>query len=408
MKKLLIKAGRLFDGVNETPLENQYVLVEGPQIKAIGAQSELEGGIDRFDEIRDLGPDVTLLPGLINMHTHMSFSCGESLFYDYQKDAYETKMIRTMENLKAALKVGLTTIRDCATVNSIAFSVRAAVEEGIMVGPRVFASGAGVTTTGGHCWFCGIEADGELEVRRAVRAQKKAGADFIKVFATGGNATPGTNPLAPQYSKAEMRAVTEEADRLGMRVASHVHGSPGIHTSVAARVTTIEHCSFLTDAGPQYDPEQARIMAGEGIYASPTIFRGPSKFFSLDMKDIPQRFSRFLKQQGFRFEIINKLVDQGVKIVAGSDAGVTFNEFSDYPGDLILFGEGTRLSPAFVLKSATSVAAEALGVTHLGVVAPGKAADLLAVKGNPLENIRCLEDTCLVVSRGEVVAERPV
>ena len=123
------------------------------------------------------------------------------------------------------------------------------------------------------------------------------------------------------------------------------------------------------------------------------------------MKDIPQRFSRFLKQQGFRFEIINKLVDQGVKIVAGSDAGVTFNEFSDYPGDLILFGEGARLSPAFVLKAATSVAAEALGVTHLGVVAPGKAADFLAVKGNPLENIRCLENTCLVVSRGKIVTE---
>jgi imidazolonepropionase-like amidohydrolase len=301
--------------------------------------------------------------------------------------------------------VGVTTIRDCATPNSIAFSIRSAVEDDVMVGPRVYASGAGITTTGGHCWFCGVEADGELEVRRAVRAQKKAGADFIKVFATGGNATPGTNPLAPQYSKAEMQAVTGEADRLGMRVASHVHGLPGIHTSIAARVTTIEHCSFLADAGPQYDPEQARIMAGEGIYASPTIFRGPSKFFSLDMKDIPRRFSLFLERQRSRFEIINNLVDQGVKIVAGSDAGVTFNEFSDYPGDLILFGEGTRLSPEFVLKSATSVAAEALGERHLGVVAPGKAADLLAVTGNPLENIRCLENTCLVVSRGKIVTE---
>ena len=99
-------------------------------------------------------------------------------------------------------------------------------------------------------------------------------------------------------------------------------------------------------------------------------------------------------------------VDQGVKIIAGSDAGVTFTNFSDFPGDLILFGEGTRLSPAFVLISATSVAAEALGVTHLGAVAPGKTADLLAVKGNPLENIRCLENTHLVISRGNIVAPR--
>ena len=163
------------------------------------------------------------MPGLINMHTHMSFSSGDSIFDDHQRESYETKLIR-VENVQAALRTGVTTVRDCGTLNGIAFAVRAAVESGVMLGPRVIASGEGITTTGGHLWFCGVEADSEVEVRRAVRAQVKAGADFIKVFATGGGSTPGTNACAAQYSEAEMCALTEEARRLDKRVAAHAHG----------------------------------------------------------------------------------------------------------------------------------------------------------------------------------------
>jgi len=403
MSTLLIKAGHLFDGVNDRPLENGYVIVDGDTIESMGPQSELGGSNDRFEQTIDLGADATLMPGLINMHTHMTFSGREFIYQDDQKDSYETKMIRAVENLRAGLKAGVTTIRDCGTINEIAFSVRSAVEEGVMAGPRVFAAGAGVTTTGGHCWFFGLEADGELEVRRAVRAQAKAGADFIKVFATGGNATPGTNTLACQYTETELRAVTEEAARLGMHVAAHVHGLPGVHTAVAARVTTIEHCSFLTANGVEFEPEQARIMAEEGIYVCPTVFRGISKFHSQDDPEAPPKVKLFFERQKARFDVVTRLVDQGVKLVAGSDAGVTFNEFSDYPGDLILFKEGAHLSPAYVLKSATSMAAEVLGADHLGQLAPGKAADLLAVKGNPLEDIRALANTCMVVARGKIV-----
>jgi imidazolonepropionase-like amidohydrolase len=144
-------------------------------------------------------------------------------------------------------------------------------------------------------------------------------------------------------------------------------------------------------------------MAGEGIYVCPTIFQGLGKFKRLEDPDLTPRERAFLTMQRARFELVNKLVDAGVRIASGSDAGVAFNEFRDYPGDLVLSVTGTGLSPAFVLRSATSVAAEALGRDELGALAPGKAADLLAVRGNPLADIRALLDVAAVVARGRVV-----
>lgn len=403
MGPLLIKAGRVFDGVAARALDHAYVIVEGDTIAAVGPQAELVGSAGRFAQEIDLGAEATVLPGLINMHTHMSFSAGAEILHDHQQESYETKLIRAVENLRAALRTGVTTVRDCGTLNGIAFAVRAAVDSGTMVGPRVIASGCGITTTGGHLWFNGLEADGEVEVRRAVRAQAKAGADFIKVFATGGNTTPGTNALAAQYTAAEMCALTEEARRLGKRVASHAHGTPGVYTSIAARVTTIEHCTFLQPTGVQYEPEQGRRIADAGIYVCPTVFQGRSKLFPRDPEQLTPPDRDFLVQREERFRILRQMVEQNIRIVSGSDAGVAFNTFSDYPADLILTVEGADLSPVFVLKSATSVAAEALGRDDLGVIAPGKAADLLAVQGNPLQDMQALTRPTLVVSRGRVI-----
>src|SRR2546426_31989 len=182
MAPVLIKAGHVYDGVADRPLEHAYVVVDGDTITAVGPQAELADSAGHFAQELDLGAEATLLPGLINMHTHMSFSSGDSIFDDHQRESYETKLIRAVENLKAALCTGVTTVRDCGTLNGIAFAVRAAVEGGTMLGPRVIASGHGITTTGGHLWWCGVEADSEVAVRRAVRARVKAGADFIKVF----------------------------------------------------------------------------------------------------------------------------------------------------------------------------------------------------------------------------------
>jgi imidazolonepropionase-like amidohydrolase len=405
MGPLLIKAGRVFDGRAERTLENAYVMIDGDVIRAVGPQSDLEGGSGNFAREIDLGPEATVMPGLINMHTHMSFSAGQNVFSDHQEDTYETKLIRATENLKMALSTGVTTMRDCGTLNGIAFPLRDAVEGGIFQGPRIIASGQGITTTGGHLWFCGVEADSATDVRRAVRSQVKAGADFIKVFATGGNSTPGTNPLAAQYSEVEMCAITEEAQRLGKRVAAHAHGTPGVRNAIAARVTTIEHCSFMQSDGLHYEADQARRIVDAGLYVCPTVFRGQSKFYTYEEgQKLPDIAGLFAYQQA-RFELVRQFVEDGVRLVSGSDAGVTFNSFADYPDDLVYTAEGADLSPVYVLKSATSVAAEALGREDLGVLAPGKAADLLAVQGNPLQDMRALLNPRLVVLRGRVVRD---
>ena len=403
MGSMLIKADRIFDGQSDHVLEHAYVLVNGNTIEAIGPQSELEGSAGNFAQEIDLGANVTLMPGLINMHTHMSFSGSATVFADHQAEALETKLIRSVENLKKALRTGVTTVRDCGTLNDIAFPMRAAVENGIFQAPRIIASGQGITITGGHLWFCGVEADGEVDVRRAVRSQVKAGADFIKAFATGGNTTPRTNPLAAQYTEAEMCAITEEAERLNVRVAAHAHGTPGVRNVIRARVTTIEHCSFMTAAGVGYEPDEVRMIADAGLYVCPTIFRGQGKYLDREQAKESADIAHFFALQEQRFTLVRRLVEDGVKIVSGSDAGVKCNSFDDYPEDLVLATEGTDLSPLYMLKTATSFAAEALGRSDLGTLAPGRAADLLAVYGNPLQDIRALTQPRLVVARGQIV-----
>lgn len=403
MGSMLIKAERVFDGQSDHILEHAYVLVNGGTIEAIGPQSELDGSAGNFAREIDLGANVTLMPGLINMHTHMSFSGGTTVFADHQAESVETKLIRSVENLKLALRTGVTTVRDCGTLNSIAFPVREAVESGIFQAPRILASGQGITITGGHLWFCGVEADDEAGVRRAVRSQVKAGADFIKAFATGGNTTPRTNPLAAQYSEAEMCAITEEAERLNVHVAAHAHGTPGVRNAIRARVTTIEHCSFMTAAGIGYEPDEVRMIANAGLYVCPTIFQGQGKYLDREQAKESAEIAQFFEARDQRFTLVRRLVEDGVQIVSGSDAGVRNNTFDDYPDDLVLATEGTDLSPLYMLKTATSIAAEALGRKDLGTLAPGCAADLLAVHGNPLHDIRALTQPRLVVARGQVV-----
>ncbi len=405
MTSILIKAGRVFDGIAERPLEHAYIIVEGEVITAVGPQSELAGDSQRFAQEIDLGPGTTVLPGLINMHTHMSFSAGTDVFVDYQAESYETKLIRSVAHMQQALRTGVTTVRDCGTANRIAFAMRETIERGVLPGPRIIASGDGITTTGGHLWFCGIEADTEADVRRAVRAQVKAGVDFIKVFATGGATTPATNLFAAQYTEAEMCAITEEARRLDVRVAAHAHGAPGVRNAIAARVTTIEHCSFRHPSGTIYEPDQARIIADSGLYVCPTISVGRGKALASQQLTISQEEEAlFYARREERFKLVRQLIDDGVQIVSGSDAGVPYNYFDNYPEDLILTSEGVDLPPVAVLKSATSVAAEALGRPDLGAIVPGRAADLLAVRGDPTQDIRTLTQTQLVMTRGQAVS----
>lgn len=396
----LIKAARLFDGVKQH--EHAYIVIDGDRIREVGQQQDLGASCkQQFEETIELDTEQTLLPGLINMHTHLSFSGARSVFHDATTESDVIKTVRIVDNLRRALATGVTTVRDCGTWPRLALPIRNAVEHGLLPGPRIIASGA-ITTTGGHCWYCATEADSEDEVRKAVRAHTKDGVDFIKLFATGGNTTQGSDALTVQYTREQLCAATEEARKANRRTAVHAHAFEGVRNSIDAGVTTIEHCSFQTGAGIGWDEEMATQIVDKGIFVCHTTFRAASKFENDSAFEFtPAEIAANAKRQQ-RVALTRRLHDKGVRLIAGNDAGVSHVSFDDFPGDLIYTAQACGLDSGTVLRSATSVAAEALGRDDLGTIAAGKVADLLVVRGNPIADVTSIAQTECVYTRGQL------
>ena len=402
-----------------SPLVDGFVLVDDDRIGAVGRWAELEDSTSRGAALGgvpvvDCG-DATLLPGLINAHVHLTLSGSMTVLEDYlaERDAgMEMLTARAIANLRAAVAAGTTTVRDCGTLNDVAFAVRAGVEAGEIDGPRVLTCGAGLTTSGGHCHFFCHEVDTTAELRAAVAEQAQAGADFIKIFATGGNLTRATNPFAAQYGADQIRAVVETAHDAGLAVAAHAHAPEGIANAIAAGVDTIEHCNFETEERVAYDPTLVDEMASLGIVVCPTVVgRKPLPPEAIEAlvaaNPVAQRmWPRMSEIRGN----VRKMFDAGVVLIGGNDAGgIPGSSFGEYPlgvaamADFGLFPVG--LSPLDALRASTSLAARACGLTDTGRLDPGLRADLLAVDGNPLEQISDLENVKLVICNGRIAAD---
>lgn len=386
-------AARLYDGLHDNIVSDGAVTIEGETIVYVGDTSDAPDASERVD----LG-DVTLMPGLIDMHVHLTFSASMTVLEDYLSDSDEFKIMRGVENARRALLAGITTVRECGGQNAHIFALREASQRRLIAAPRIIAAGGAITTTGGHCWFFGLEADTEDELRKTVRGQVKAGADYIKVMATGGSLTARTNPSAAQYTEQQMHAITEEARRLGFRVAAHCHGTPGIIYAARAGVTTIEHCSFWTPDGLVYDESAAAEVRASGCYVCPTLAIA-RRATEAAPDDSPLGQIR-LRSHPLRVQNLRRLHALGIPFVSGSDAGVTATPTEDFAYNITLLVDEVGLPPHEALMTATSTAAEALGRTDLGALARGKAADVIAVRGNPLEDIQAVWDVEMVVSRG--------
>lgn len=400
-------ADRVWDGVSAAPIERGFVRIENGRIDAVGRAADLPSDAAPLD----LG-DATILPGLINAHVHITFCASPTLLDDYfrERDAgLDTLYARATENLRRAASVGTTTVRDLGTLNDVVFAARAAVRDGTLVGPDIVAAGEGITSNGGHCYFFGVEAEGEDALRAAVRRQHDAGADCIKVFATGGNLTPGTDPFAPQYSEAELRAVVDEARGFGLQVSSHAHAPEGIKRSVAARVNTIEHCMFETADGIEFDERVVAEMAEAGVVAVPTqgvsilrYLEDPSLIDALP----PERqlvARRLVGRMRTVFENFERMRTMGVQIISGTDAGIPNRHFDDFAADLSVLanpGLGVGMGAGEALVAATSGCASALGLDDRGVLCAGMRADVIAVSGNPLQRIEDIQNTLLVIVGG--------
>lgn len=398
-----IYAKHLFDGTGAEPIQDAFLQIEGDRITRVGRRNELGSSV--VGRQLDLG-DATLLPGLINMHTHLTCSAGWEVLKDALTDSYETKMMRAVENARATVRSGVTTVRDCGTLNSIIFSLREASEQGIIEAPHIWASGEVLTSTGGHCYFFGVECDSIEDVKRAVREQVKAGADYIKVMASGGGLTPNTSPEWAQFNREEMIELVNDSKRIGKRVAAHCHGTPSIVNAAAAKVTTIEHCSFRVPGGLKYEQHIADSVAEAGIYVVPTLSNGWRRMQKAQEAGMP--LSPHAGQRDQRAYNLRKLVESGVQIVSGSDAGMSFTGFDDFQLDIEHLVEFIGFSPAEAIVTATGRAAEAIGTDEFGVLAAGKRADILGVRGNATEQIERLRDIEIVLKSGQpIIGEIP-
>lgn len=399
--KLLLKADRLIDGTGADPVPNAAVLIEDGRIAQIAAADAIPlAPDDAVDVIEVSGGSI--MPGFIEMHSHIHCSAELDAYTHITTESDDVFLMRAVGAVRAALASGVTTMRDLGARNQVAFPIKQAIDDGIIPGPRLIVAGTPITTTGGHCNSFGTEADTTADVVRAVRQQFKLGAGYIKIMATGGGFTPGTNVRAPQYSADTLKAAVQDAERLGLRVAAHCHASAGVRNCVEAGVHNLIHCSWLAE-DPQrmydYDPADADMIAEKGIWVDPTLalnrlnrLRGKQTGGSA-MSD-PQR----------RFEILRDMWDRGVKFVTGMDSGMTNARFGDFAYIPQVMVEEMWITPMEAIICATQTSAECLGIAHeTGTLEAGKSADVVIVEGDPSADITALHNVNTIVAQGRVV-----
>jgi imidazolonepropionase-like amidohydrolase len=407
-KMIYIKAGQLFDGTGDSTLADRVIRIEGDRIKAVGSSREIPIPIGA--EVIDLSK-ATVLPGLIDAHTHLGSRADRYDEINKFKDTPNHSAFAAVLNAKKTLEAGFTTVRDVGSRPFLAVDLRDSIDEGFVVGPRIVASGPGISITGGHGDLNRYApqvrvsmfpeehdfkiADGIDQVRHVVRAQIKHGVDVIKVNASGGVLSRGDSPGAPQYSVEELRVLVEEAHAAGRKVAAHAHGAQGIKNAVIAGVDSIEHGSLIDDEG-------IKLMVSKGTWLVADIYNddyllGKAVEFKLPQESIDkEKALGQLQRDNFA-----KAVKAGVKVAYGTDAGV-------YPhgdnGKQFFYMVKYGLTPAQAIRSATSDAAELLGkASTVGKVAPGMYADIVAVENDPLSNIKALENVAFVMKGGVVV-----
>jgi imidazolonepropionase-like amidohydrolase len=392
---LVLTGVTLIDGTGAAPVNGRAVVVQDGRIHAVVGEREAPSG--RTLRLNGL----TLLPGLINCHVHLCFGGDADPGATMLKESYAATVINAVLRARQTVEAGVTTVRDLGGRDYAELSVRDAVRQGRIPGPRVLCAGRGICITGGHGWqLIGREADGPDEVRKAVREQLRAGADVIKIFATGGVMTPGVDPNSAQLTLDEVRAAIEEARKAGRRTAAHAQGSDGIANCLEGGITTIEHGIFLTEA-------LCRRMARDGVALVPTLIAPHAIVEGGVAAGIPEfAVRKSLAVRERHSESFQMALRLGVPIAAGTDAGTPLNPHGSLVPELELMVKG-GLSPLAAIESATATAARVLGLEHeTGRIAPGLAADLLAVAGNPADRIQALDDVRLVIAAGRIVVDR--
>ena len=406
-ERVVLRAARMVDGNGGAVVNNAVVVIQGDRIIAAGPSSSVP--VPAGVRVIDLG-DATLMPGFIDAHTHI---IGRDLAdpasdLSVVKDYAAYGAIVGVENARRTLMAGFTTIRNVGSPNFDDMALRAAVDNGTVPGPRMQNAGHSFGITGGHCDENGYSpgltdhdyrngvADGVDEVKKAVRYQVKYGADVIKICATGGVLSEGDAVGATQYTLEEMKATVDEAKKLDRKVAAHAHGAEGIRLATEAGVASIEHGSFLDEAG-------AKLMASKGTFLVPTLSAGETVENAAKSGRLTGlRGEKALAAAASMRNAVKLAVKYNVPIALGTDAGV--GAHGTNAREFRLMVEWGGMTPMQAVMAGTSNAAKLLGWDkRIGTLQAGKLADIVVVPGDVLKDITATERPLLVMKGGVVV-----
>jgi len=396
-RRVVLRAAALFDGVSGAILARPSVVVANGTIAAVHGP----GGSEPADaEVVDL-PGLTLLPGLVDAHLHLCLDATSDPVGHLAETDDALLRDQMAEAAMRALRAGVTTVRDLGDRGYLALDLRArGPASGAGPLPAIVAAGPPITTPGGHCYFLGGAANGQRALRAAVRERAERGVDVIKVMASGGNLTPGSLPYEPQFDAGSLRVIVDEAHRHGLPVTAHAHSARSIADAVTAGVDGIEHATFMSAGGVDAPEAVIRAIAAQRIAVGWTVGRDPHQAGAL----MPQIASRMAGLRAAR----RRLYESGAMLVPGSDAGVTPAK----PHDVLRFAPedmaAAGLRPAEILQALTSGGAKACGLGHRkGRIAPGFDADILAIDGNPLEDIAAIRNLRAVYIGGQPILPAP-
>jgi imidazolonepropionase-like amidohydrolase len=396
----VIKAGKLVDVASGRVRNDQVIVVQGGKISAVGAAGST--AVPAGATIIDLS-DKTVMPGLIDTHTHVTGDPTLPPFHGYGISV-PREALKGARFAKDTLLSGVTTIRNVGASGYADVALRDAINAGDVIGPRMLASGPAIGITGGHCDSNMLApqydehaegvADGVDAVRAMVRKNIKYGADVIKYCGTGGVFSKGDTPGAQQYTPEEVAALVDEAHMAGRRVAVHAHGAAGIKVALKAGVDTIEHASLIDDEGLELAKKNGAWLSMDIYNTEYTQTAGPKRG---ELEEFLRKDREVAQAQRDNFR---KAVQKGVKLTMGTDTGVF--PHADAPKQLAYMVQ-YGMTPMQAIQAATKVGAEALGIEQtVGQIAPGYSADIVAVTRNPLEDIHAMDNIEFVMKQGTV------
>src|SRR5213593_3110077 len=407
----LITAARLLDGSGAAAVEEAALLIDGDRVAALGRAADVHAPTGAAVDRHDYGA-ATILPGLVDAHTHLVAPGDGTLGDDVAKEDDDILLLQAAKNARTLLHSGVTTLRENGAKGKVAFSLREGIRRKLAPGPRMVICGRPITITGGHMGYFGSEADGEAAVRAEVRKLLKEGADYIKIVASGGS-TRTSDPNRASYTVAELAAMTDEAHRHGKLTAAHCTSAQSVQNCLDADVDMIIHCIFNEPDGTyRFRPDLVERLAKAKAWVNPTLY--VQKAGIERQREAREREGRLTPELvtqldaarralDVKLDAVRRMSEAGVRMTAGSDSPWGWYAPGEFVHEIHMLAQA-GLSYADAVVAGTAGAAESIGVgTLAGRLAPGRLADVLVVRGDPVREIADLWNVLDVYQAGRRV-----